>query len=168
MAIPWDDVLARYQALAKNVAAGLLGSVADAEDVVQEAMLSLVNADRQQPGRFATPEHARNYLLKSVRYLALKRRERAAFVESLPPGDVLADRPASAQETSRERVAGLERAVAGLDPRHRELFELRFRRRRTLAQIAAETGVAISTLHSREKSLITTLRRAIERTGDWS
>jgi RNA polymerase sigma factor (sigma-70 family) len=165
MPIAWESLLARYQELARNLAAGLLGRRDEADDVVQEAMLALVAAERAQPGRFATLEHARNYLLKTVRNLSLERRERRRDPAQLAEGDAPARGDAGELDDWRERVAGLERAVEQLDPAGRELFESRFRARKTLAQIASETGVPISTLHSREKALLERLRRALERGG---
>jgi len=175
MRIPWESFLARYRALGRNLAAGLTGSRDDADDVVQEAMLALLRAERDGE-RFATLEHARNYFLRAVRNLALRRRLSAANHEPLRESlgelafqsEPLPEFGGLASELEREkaRLSALDAAVSGLEPDARALFESRLRERRTLAAISDETGVPISTLHSREKALLERLRRAVERAGD--
>ena len=159
MQLSWDAFLARYRPLARAIAVSLARTSAEADDVVQEASLALFSATAREPGRFTTSEHARNYFLRSVRNLALRtHREtaRAAPLESEPA----AKSPAS--DAVRERQQALARLVRELDPAARELIARRFLRGQTYAQIAAETGVPLSTLHSREKALLETLRRRLD------
>src|SRR5688572_19967297 len=162
MRIPWESFLARYSALAKNLAAGLSGSRDDAADIAQEAMLALLRAEREGGERFESMEHARNYFLRTVRNLALRSRARAARVEplaELAPGSETRD---GQDEAAVARLAALARALESLDLGSRALFDARLRERRTLAEISRDTGVPISTLHAREKALLERLRRAVD------
>jgi DNA-directed RNA polymerase specialized sigma24 family protein len=57
----------------------------------------------------------------------------------------------------------LARLMLELDPNGRELITHRFLEHQTLAQVAAQTGVPLSTLHDREHALLAELRRRLER-----
>src|SRR5262249_49164221 len=129
--------------------------------VVQEASLALHRAIEREPERFAEPEHARNYFLRTVRNLAQKSRrdERPAqpLAGELPAAD--AGDPEARAIARRQRA--LARILLELPPGARELIARRYLEHRTLAEIARETGVAISTLHDRERALLAELRARI-------
>src|SRR5262249_32888911 len=132
-----------------------------ADDLVQEASLALFAALRREPERFASSEHARNYFLRAVRNLALRaqRGPREGPLEIEPPARDPLDPAAAAV---RERHEALGRLLRELDPAGRELIARRYLRRQTLAEISVETGVPVSTLHSREGALLAGLRRRLE------
>jgi RNA polymerase sigma factor (sigma-70 family) len=160
----WDAFIDRYRPLARNVAAGIAARGADVDDLVQEALAALLAAMRKEPDRFESVEHARNYFLRTVKNLAIKdhRRRPDAGLEVEPPAPVVdAD-----DELVAERHERVARALEELDTGERELLVRRFERRDTLAQIASDTGVPVSTLHSREKALLARLRRTLGEGGD--
>jgi RNA polymerase sigma factor (sigma-70 family) len=169
MPISWAAFLTRYGPMARALASQLVRPPATSEDVVQEAALALHRALERDPARFAEPEHARNYFLRAARNLALKSRRDAKHEEplarELPLVD--ADDPATRVTLARQRALG--RLLAELEPAARELIARRFLEHQTLAHIAQETGVPVSTLHDREKATLTELRRrhaALERELD--
>ena len=143
--------------MALAIARSLARAPAAPEDVVQEAALALHRAEGREPERFASPAHARNYFLRAVRNLALKS-GRAAGREQPLEVEPTAREDAAAREVL-ERQQRLARLLLELDPESRDLIARR--EHQTLARIAAETKVPISTLHDREKSLLAELRRRL-------
>lgn len=161
MPIEWVAFLTRYRPMAVAIARSLVHAPAAPEDIVQEAALALHRALQQDPVRFAGHEHARNYFLRTVRNLALKSGRAAGREQPLeddPPARDEAD-PAHAVV---ERQRALARLLLELDPAGRDLIVRRFLEHQTLARVAAETQVPISTLHDREKALLAELRRRLE------
>jgi RNA polymerase sigma factor (sigma-70 family) len=148
--------------MALAIARTLTRAPATPEDVVQEAALALHAAHARDPARFAGPEHARNYFLRAVRNLALRSARAAGREQPLasdPPAPE-GDDPGARALLARQRA--LARLLLELDPAGRELIARRFLEHHTLARIAQETGVPISTLHDRERSLLAELRRKLE------
>lgn len=161
MLLSWDAFLTRYAPMARAIARHIVRPPATAEDVLQEAALALHRALSEEPDRFACPEHARNYYLRSVHNLALKSQRRAGRegpLEHEPPA-VDADDPAARAVVERQEE--LARLLSELDPESRELIARRYLEHRTLAEISASTGVPVSTLHEREKALLARLRRRL-------
>jgi len=150
--LSWEAFLTRYGPMARALARSVSGDSVDAEDVVQEAFLALLTAWRKDPARFEGPEHARNYLLRCVRNLALETRGRRARVRALET------EPSAPSEPETERVRARQRFLAAalleLSADERELVTRRYLKRETLAHIARDTGVPVSTLHSRERALL--------------
>jgi len=161
MPISWDAFLARYGPMARAIARSLVRPPVGAEDVVQEAALALFHALEREPERFQGPAHTRNYFLRAVRNLALKtqRGERGEALSSDPPARD-PDDPAAREVLERQRL--LARLIGELDPASRELFTRRFVERQTLARIAKETRVPLSTLHTRAQALVAGLRSRLE------
>jgi len=161
MPISWGAFLTRYGPMARALASQLVRPPATSDDVVQEAALALHRALARDPARFAEPEHARNYFLRAARNLALKSRRDSKREEplasELPVVD--ADDPARRMTLARQRA--LARLLGELEPAVRELIARRFLEHQTLARIAQETGVPVSTLHDREKAALSELRRRL-------
>jgi RNA polymerase sigma factor (sigma-70 family) len=152
--------------MARAIARPLVRPPATPEDVVQEAALALHRALARDPGRFADHGHARNYFLRAARNLALKSRRDEGREEALGSELFAArpDDPAARETLARQRLLG--RLLVELDAASRDLIARRYLEHQTLARIAAETGIPISTLHDREKALLGTLRArlsAVER-----
>lgn len=166
MRVPWETFYARYRPLACSIAAGITGSASDVEDLAQEGMLALFAALEQDENRFDDLTHARNYFLRAVRNLAMKQRERRRPTQTLPL-DHLEERMISTRVSSedldvlQQRQVALDLALEALGPEDRDLLERRFLKRKTLESISTETGIAVSTLHSREKSILDRLRRVL-------
>ena len=169
MPLPWNAFLARYAPMARAIARPLVRPPVTAEDVVQEAALALHRALAREPERLTEPEHARNYFLRAVQNLA-KRSRRDARPEEFVDMDALGgaeEDPASASVRARQRLLG--RLLLELEGPARELVVRRFLEHHTLARIAAETGIPISTLHDRERAVLAELRRrmlALEDRGE--
>jgi RNA polymerase sigma factor (sigma-70 family) len=162
MPLSWDAFLTRYGPMARTIAHPLVRPPATPEDVVQEAALALHRALAREPERFADHEHARNYFLRAARNLALKSLRDGGREEPLA-GELPArstDDPAAAETLARQRVLG--RLLVALDPEGRDLIARRYLEHQTLARIAAETGVPVSTLHDREKALLRELRTKLD------
>jgi RNA polymerase sigma factor (sigma-70 family) len=159
MQLSWEAFFTRYRPMARAIAASLARSGVEADDVVQEASLALFSAIERDPARFASSEHARNYFLRSVRNLSLRTHREASRVNPLPAELEARD---DAGEAVRVRQDALARLVRALDPSARELIARRYLMRQTYARIAAETGIAPSTLHSREKALLELLRHRLD------
>lgn len=158
----WEGFLTRYRPMACAIAQSLVSRPADVEDVVQEAALALLRALRAGELRVASPAHARNYFLRATRNLALRSHRVSARQEPLR-GEPESELPDPELHELRRRQELLGRLLHELEGEERELIVRRFLRRETLAHISAQTGVAISTLHSREKALLAELRRRLER-----
>ncbi len=162
MPIEWAAFLTRYRPMAVAIARSLVHAPAAPEDIVQEAALALHRALQQEPARFASHEHARNYFLRAVRNLALKSARGAGREQALEGEPPARDEAEPAAQAVAERQRALARLLLELDPAGRELIVRRFLKHHTLARIAAETRVPISTLHDREKALLAELRRRLE------
>ncbi len=163
MHFAWEAFLLRYRPLAAVLARNLTGRPAEAEDVVQEAVLALLRAHRGDGERFESAQHARNYLLRTVRNLAARaggERHRLSRLEDEPEARAGDDRAATEVRERHVRLAGLLRELA---PEEAELVARRFLRGETLAQVSTTTGIAISTLHSRERAVLRRLRASMER-----
>ncbi len=159
----WDAFLDRYRPMARALARSLAGSTSDPDDIVQEAALVLLGAVENDGAEFESTAHARNFLLRTVRNLALRARRdggRTRPLEVEPPDD---DGPSAQAVVRRQRELG--RLLGQLEPDERAFLARRFLAHETLAHIATETGTAISTLHSRERALLTRLRELARRAG---
>ena len=165
MPIAWDAFLARYRPVAIAIARSLARAPLAPEDVVQEAALGLHEALVKEPERFESAAHARNYFLRAVRNLALRSwrdggREQALEREPLARAESDPADPLARAVLARQHA--LARLLRELDPAARELITRRYLEHHTLARIAAETKVPISTLHDRERALLAELRRRLE------
>lgn len=164
MTFAWEAFLARYGPMARAIARTLVRPPATAEDIVQEAALALHRAARDEPARFASVEHARNYFLRSVRNLAQRSARRAGRETALASEPAARDEDALRAVETRQRA--LARLLAALAPEARELIARRFLACETLAEIARASGVPVSTLHDRERAALAELRRHWERLGE--
>lgn len=161
MPLSWDAFLARYGPMARALARSLARPPLSADDLVQEALLALHQALARDPGRFAAPDHARNYFLRTLRNLALKSHRTAG--RERPLHDGVPDPSDPAARLVRERHETLARCLRELGAADRELVERRFLEGHTLERIARERGIPTSTLHDHEKALLAELRRRCAR-----
>jgi RNA polymerase sigma-70 factor (ECF subfamily) len=129
---------------------------AGAEDVVQRVFVRLVSSGR-------LPAEPRRWLFRCVRNEAISyrrsedrrsRREQAVASEAkgwfVPdPGD-------------RLDANDVQAALEALPPDQREVVVLRLWSGLTLSEIAGVTGAAVSTVHARYASAVTTLRQKLE------
>jgi RNA polymerase sigma-70 factor (ECF subfamily) len=141
-----------------GIARRILGNAADAEDVVQEAMLRVwTHAPRWQPlAAFKT------WLTRVVVNLCLDRKRRAPWVELEAAGEIADPSPGAAEQTEAdERERFLQRAIEDLPDRQRAAIVLTYAEGLSNAQVAdiLDTSVsAVETLLVRGKQ---NLRRAL-------
>jgi RNA polymerase sigma-70 factor (ECF subfamily) len=155
-----SQIQARFQALvlphlddAVNLAGWLAGSRADAEDIVQEAVLRAFKYFDRFSG-----EKARPWLLAIVRntsmsWMAKNRPRHLTLVAD--PAEAESDRAEDAapspeqQSERRELKREIDRAVAALPPDFREAILLREIQELSYKEIAAVLDVPIGTVMSR-------------------
>lgn len=155
----WGEFFARYEAMAVRFARGLTHDPHSAADLFQEAARAVCEFT-QDGRRFASPAHARNYLFKVIRNLAIdaNRAPRSAELDVEPTtttvgGAQLAER--------RERGDALRRALADLPPTEREALNLRFDGGLSYREIADRTRTSVSTLQARVESALEKIRQRL-------
>ncbi len=155
------DVEALYRSSAGDVYAyvrSLLHDDAAAEEVVAVAFERAVRRARRYDPRRGTPRAwlygiARNAALDELR----RRRRTAALLAD--PEDPDAAAPAD-PGADPERRATVRAALAGLDPRDRELVALKFWGGLSITEIAAVLGVSVPNEGTRVHRAVTKLREA--------
>jgi RNA polymerase sigma-70 factor (ECF subfamily) len=140
------DLLARrHVAAAVGFARRVLGNPADAEEVVQEAMLRVwTNAPRWRPeARFRT------WLYRIVFNLCLNRRRRPPFASLAEAGDPPASEPDAAAQLQRdERDRAVAAAIAALPERQRAAIVLTYYQGLGNAETAEVLGTSISAVET--------------------
>lgn len=141
-----------YRALARRhtyamvgLARRILGNSADAEDVVQEALLRVwTHAPRWQPlAAFRT------WLTRVVVNLCLDRKRRAPWVELEAAGDIVDPAPTVTEQAERnEQERMLAAAIAELPPRQRSAIALTYSEGMTNAQVAEILDTSISAVET--------------------
>jgi len=160
----FDALVREEYARLAELAAILLGSRADAEDIVQDVLLAVWRLR----ARFDF-EDPRPYLVRAVRNRALSRRRQRAFrtrwlqllhlsapSAAAPEGD-----PAVCDDTAR----ALDSALASLPPRCREVFVLQRVNGLSYAQIATTLGIAPKTVENLMGRALQRLRKAMQESG---
>lgn len=131
-----------------DYAAGIVGSRAQAEDLVQEAWLRFDEAAKK---RFVS--EPLSYLYRIVRNLALDNRRRVARERRVFTGDdpesaaaASIERPSTPEAIAlhRDQLEALMAALADLPERHRIAFEMHRIAGCTLREIAVTLGVSVS------------------------
>ena len=152
------ELARRYVPIMLGVARRILGNAAEAEDVVQEAMLRVwTHAPRWQPLALF-----RTWLSRVVVNLCLDRKRKAPWVELEAAGEIADPAPLageSAEAAKRERL--LAAAIADLPDRQRAAIVLSYTEGMSNAQVAEilnTTVSAVETLLVRGKQ---NLRRAL-------
>jgi RNA polymerase sigma factor (sigma-70 family) len=145
----------RMQARARRV----LGSEADAEDAVQEVMLTLLDA----PHVLSAVDRLGGWLLTMVGRRAVdlirsssrrRQREAAGTVDEL-----FADAPDPAALMDRDEVAAaVAELVNELPDAQREVFVASALQGHTFKQISEQTGVPMGTLMARKKKAVDRIR----------
>ena len=143
---PAFRVLARrYAPRALRLARRVMGSSADAEEIVQEALLRLwVNAPRWRP-----VASFRTWFYRVVINLCLNRKRRAPFLpieEVSDPADPTPD--AAAGMERRETNRALAAAVAELPERQRAAIALTYHEGLSNAETAAALGTSVSAVET--------------------
>lgn len=141
-----------------GLARRILGSTADAEDVVQEAMLRVwIHAPRWQPlAAFRT------WLTRVVVNLCLDRKRRAGWVALEAAGEIVDPAPGAGEQAEvdeRERLLAM--AVAELPDRQRAAIVLTYSEGMSNAQVAEVLGTTVSAVETLLVRGKQNLRRAL-------
>jgi RNA polymerase sigma-70 factor (ECF subfamily) len=155
----------RSAARAVGLARRITGNDADAEDVVQEALLRVwINAPRWRP-----VAAFRTWFYRVVLNLCLSRRRRAPFVALEAAGDVAdpsADVAAGVERAQTDRMVAA--AIAGLPDRQRAAMALTYQEGLSNAEAAAILETSISGVEALLVRAKRTLREKLgaSRNGD--
>src|ERR1051325_1993893 len=135
----------RYAPLALRLARRVMGSSADAEEIVQEALLRLcVNAPRWRP-----VASFRTWFYRVVLNLCLNRKRRAPFLpieEASDPADPTPDAAAGIERREIDRA--LAAAIAELPERQRAAIALTYHEGLSNAETAAALGTSVSAVET--------------------
>lgn len=160
----FEIIVTRYWSLLVPYAARLLSDAAAAKDVVQEALIRVWSHRREW-----RPGPPRTFLYRLTRNLALdelrRRRVRERWTEDMRgmreqealeapgPGELVEE---------KELIAIVERAIAALPERRREVFTLAYRHGFTYEEIAELMGVARQTVANQMSAALAEVRRTVE------
>ena len=158
----WDTALETYYVELCEYVLRLVGSAEAAEDLVQDLFLHLWNTRGPRDGERLT----RAYLYTAARNRALKylrhRRVVDAWIERASREEMpTADSPSDLY-LRRELEDAVERAIAELPRRCREIFLLRRRDQLSYAEIATRAGVSLGTVKCQMWRAMTLLRERLE------
>ena len=147
----------KYEGIMLTAAAGLLGDVNAAQDVVHDVFVAFA----QSPGRLRLAGSLRSYLATCVANLArdrLRARRRAAeSLEGAEP-ETESHRLPLAQVIQDEELGRLAEALATLPYEQREVIVLHVKGDLTFREIAGIQGASINTIQSRYRYGIDRLR----------
>jgi RNA polymerase sigma-70 factor (ECF subfamily) len=160
----YEALVARYSDLAFRTAYVITGSAADAEDVVQEA---LVKAHRALPS-FRAAEPFRPWLLRIVANEARNRRRWGnrwwRRTATLAPNLQLRDPARSPEEAAEEREQ-LLRSLNAMSAEDRAVVTCRYLLELTTEETAAALGWPDGTVKSRLSRALGRLRQELEATA---
>ena len=145
------------QAAVFRFAYRLTGSVADAEDIVQEVFLALL-----RPGSRFDPNRSplRSYLFGAVRNQALKRQRRRERAEDSDPGPI--DLRSPEEDTIRAEMEGtVARAVMALPETQRAVLILAHYEQMPVAEIAEVMEIEPGAVKSRLQRARAALKEAL-------
>ena len=170
---------ARYRPLALRFVTGLVRGSDVAEDLFQEAACAMVERASAGELAFESQAHARNYLFRALRNLAVDRmRDPGRRARRLEGDAAEGTEPASTGPTPFELVSEadearlrsghmrlVEEAIRFLKPHERDCLRMRYREGLTYREMAERGGEAIATLQSRVEAALGKIRRKIGRRG---
>src|SRR5690606_38619014 len=155
-----DGLLALYWKPLVRYAHALVGSMDDAEDVVQDVFVELWNRRLSWRGI----ESIRSYLYRSTRNRALnERRRRKVRVAWFDANRGEQRRPPTPAETlqTQELRRAVESALGRLSPRRREVFVLYSGHSLSYHEIGAIMGISYQTVANHMSAALRDLRRAL-------
>ena len=151
-----DTLLARYWQPLTLFIARLTGSVEAAEDAVQEAFCRLWERRRSWRGEGSVNgllfRLARNSAISAHRREDAEARAASVVGEAMPPHHEIAEMP------NDQLRAALERAIAELAPRRREVFLLRVVHDLSYKEIADVMGTSTQTVANQLSTAVRELR----------
>jgi len=168
-------LLERYQNRLYRYLLRLVREPAAAEDVFQQTWVRVA----EQARRYDPRKSFDAWLFTVARNLAidhLRRFRPESLDEPLPSGEARGDQIAAAPASSldraifQERAARLAEAMVSLPAVYREVLTLRFEEEMKLEEIAEVLGAPLSTVKTRLRRSLESLRRKLEArgpAGDW-
>lgn len=150
----------RYRGAYTRFAARMLGSIEDADDVLQAAFMRAYRglAGCRQPDRFRAWMYT--IVINECRTFATRRAKRERrFVRDEATLDRLVAPPAAERDALREEI---QRAVDCLEPNQREAFLLKHVEDLSYEEMTELTGVGASALKMRVKRACDRLRQLLE------
>jgi RNA polymerase sigma-70 factor, ECF subfamily len=163
------NVITRHSPRFRRIAMGHLGSIADAEDAVQDALLAALTHVQQFKGQAQMSTWVTSIVINSSR---MKLRKRSASIQlsldesrddDFPLAELIPDtRPGpEAQYRKLEITEMLSDAISRLSPILRKTFELRDVRGLTVREAAHAMGVPSGTVKARLARARVKIRKAI-------
>ena len=149
----FDQFVARRRGDWVRVAMGILRNPADAEDVVQDTLISVWR--QWQTASLRNPE---GYVSRAVTINALRRRSRRRAVTQL---DSIAEPSAPAQASEPMDPMELERAIATLPPAQQVVLRTKYYVGLTFNQIGKNLSISSNTAASRCRYALAALRRRL-------
>ena len=159
-----EALLARYWSPLTMFVARMTGSAEAAEDAVQEAFCRLWDRRRSWRGEGSVSallfRLARNNAISAHRHQLAEERVASVAVERSPAYHELPEKP------DEEHRIALDRAIALLSPRRREVFLLRVVHDLSYKEIAAIMGTSTQTVANQLSHALASLRQALVATAE--
>ena len=155
----YESIFKSYYAQLVGVAESMLRERAAAEDVVQEVMVELWH----RRATIKVESSLRAYLFRAVRNRALNqlRHQKVAPLADPDAADRVAGPAADRDFETRELNAAIQKAVAGLPDRCREVFQLSRVQGLTYDEIARTMGISIKTVEAQMGKALRVLREEL-------
>ncbi|RDV03725.1 RNA polymerase sigma factor [Undibacter mobilis] len=161
--VAYRNLSLRHVPAMLGLARRILGNAADAEDVVQEAMLRVwTHAPRWEPlAAFRT------WLTRIVVNLCLDRKRKAPWVDLEAAGELADPAPNAGEEAERtERDRQVDQAIGKLPDRQRTAIVLTYGDGMSNAEVAEVMGTTVSAVETLLVRAKQSLRRALGDTAD--
>jgi RNA polymerase sigma-70 factor, ECF subfamily len=168
------EVITNHSRRFRRIAVGRLGNAADAEDAVQDALLSALRHVDQFKGQAKMSTWLTTIVINSAR---MKLRRRVTWVQlaldetdgqrDLPLEDTLSDKRPGPEEAYREREIAetLAQATSRLSPTLRTTFQLRDIDGLSIRETADLLGVPAGTVKARLARARTRLKEVIKKSS---
>jgi RNA polymerase sigma factor (sigma-70 family) len=162
----WNGFFRRYAPMARGFVSGIVGDGDLANDLFQEAARTVFERASDGRVRFESNAHARNYLFKVLRNLAVDARRRPRPVSGVEVGSLPDPAASPAERSARDGLdAEVRRAIRALRPAESDALRLRYLEGLSYRQIADRTGAAISTLQARVEAALAKIRTRVGKPG---
>jgi RNA polymerase sigma factor (sigma-70 family) len=137
----------RHESALKRFIRRFMRSAPDVEDIAQEAFLRAYAVERGRP-----IDEPKSFLFRIAKHVALsqltrKSRQITGYIEDLDDSEVIETACSAEDEVSARQILGLHcEAVAELAPQCRQVYVLRKVHGLSHKDIAAQLGIAVSTV----------------------
>lgn len=144
---------------------GRVGNRQDAEDIAQESWARITAATR---GDRTAIENVRGYLFRIARNLIVDHRRRAASSIEVKADEALLDRVADPRPSpeaaliTRDELRRMDRIMAAMPARPREVFRLSRIEGLSLAEIGRKLGTSRQTVHEHMTRALLALQMAAD------